>query len=107
MRENYKEYIPQGRSELLEYTTFLVLSGPNFVDHYFPNQTLDTVFDAFVEGLGRVEKKLGRETYTLLLDLTEKAREHYRRDPESTNDGVEAATALLLEIEDILKSSRR
>lgn len=105
VREDYKEYVPQGRSELLEYIAFLVLSGPKFVDHYFPKQTLDSVFGAFAEGVGRIQKKLGPERHALILDLSRKAREHYRRDPDKTNGGTDDATDLLLEIEEILKSS--
>lgn len=107
MYQRRRQYVPQGRSELLEYIAFLVLSGPTFVDHYFPDQTLDSVFDAFAEGVGKVEKKLGSERYALILDLSGKAREHYRRDPDQTNGGVDEATDLLLEIEELLKSSYR
>jgi hypothetical protein len=107
MYRNYQQYVPQGRSELIEYIAFLALSGPAFANRYFPEQTLDTVFDAFVEGLGRVQKKLGRERYELLLDLSHRAREHYRADPDSANGGVGEAINLILEIEESLKSSYR
>lgn len=107
MYERRGEYIPKGRTELLEYIAFLVLSGPKFVDHYFPDQTLDSVFDSFAEGVERVQKKLGSERHALIIELSNKAREHYRRDPDKTNGGTDDATDLLLEIEELIKSSFR
>jgi hypothetical protein len=106
---NYKPYIPQGVSELLDQVSYMILYSPTFKDTtgYFPRQNIDTVFFALNEGLLVIRKKLGEERYTTLRTMSDQMRVLFESDPDNTNGSAKAGQKLLLEMEDMLRSVAR
>ncbi|MDF8334779.1 hypothetical protein [Novosphingobium cyanobacteriorum] len=80
----------------------MMLKSPTFMDDYFVDQNIDTVFFSLNEGLKVVRKKLGEERYAALVSLSDRMRAHFEADPEDkTEDGL-AGRALIHEMEDLL-----
>ena len=104
---NYRPYIPQDISEILDHIAYMMLESPTFKDTtgYFPRQNIDTAFFALNEGLLVIRKKLGEERYATLRTMSDQMRALFESDPDNTNGGAKAGRKLIREIEDILKST--
>ena len=104
-----KPYIPQGISEIWDFLGGMMLSAPTFNDKtgYFPDHNIDSEFFALNEGLKTIRKKVGEENYLAIIALSDRMRAHFEADPEDkTEDGIKGRNCIL-EMEAILKASRR
>jgi len=106
---NYRPYIPQDGSELLDQLAYMMLKSPTFKDRtgYFPRQNIDTAFFALNEGLLTLRKTLGEERYATLKALSDKMRALFEADPEDKTGDARAGRMIIREMEDILKSAAR
>ena len=92
--------------EVIEMLGMMMLSSPTFMDKsgYFPEQNLDTVFQALNEGLRLIKGKLGEERYRTLTDMSDRMRALFEADPDDKTGETRAGQMLILEMEDILTS---
>lgn len=102
-------YIPLTLSEIYDQLGSMILFAPTFIDTSgrFPERNVDTEFATLVKGFGLVQKKLGEEHYTALVDLAGRAKALFAADQDDTNGKTDEGRALLFEIEDIIKDARR
>lgn len=109
MRMPYKAYVPQDAGELLDLLALMLLSAPTYVDEggYFPEQTLDTVFEAFYGGLDASHNELGDKRHAQLAAMANEAREHFLADPRDENGRTAQGQRLILEMEAIVESALR
>jgi hypothetical protein len=100
----YKPYVPQDASELLDQLAYIMLASPTFKDMtgYLPGQNIDTAFFGLNEGLVVVRRKLGEERYATLRALSDKMRSLFEADPEDKTGDTQAGRDLIHEMEDIL-----
>lgn len=105
----FKPYVPQDISELLDLIAFMTLSSPTFKDKtgYFPQQSIDTTFFSLNEALLVVRKELGEERYATLRALSDRMRALFEADPEDKTGETEAGQMLIHEMEDILRSAAK
>lgn len=109
MPQPFKTYTPQDASELLDLLGMMLLSAPTYIDEegYFPEQTLETVFEAFYGGLDASRGEIGDERYAQLAALAEEARAHFLADPSDENGRTAQGQRLILEMEAIVEEALR
>ena len=102
-------YIPKGFAEIWDYLALLMLASPRFDNNLWfdADRNIDTVFFAFNEGLKTIRSDVGEETYQKLAELSDRMRAHFEADPESKNGEVIKGRELILDMQDILKASRK
>jgi hypothetical protein len=105
----YKPFVPQNVSEILDMLNGMMLTSPTFVDKvgYFPELNIDTNFYELNEGLQLIKPKLGEELYSKLREMSDRMRVHFEADPENKTDDTLKGRAIILEMIDLLKQSRR
>lgn len=81
----------------------MVIAAPTFKSDYFTEQTLETVFVAFVEGLAVAKDELGTQRYQSLVGLTAKARALFESDPWEKTGAAKEGQRILWEMEDLLR----
>jgi hypothetical protein len=97
-----KLYIPGTISEIMDYLGYMMLGSPTMTNPDFPFLNIDSTFYALNEGLARVSKKLGKERYAKLLQLSNRMRAHFEADPDDTNGEAHKGRRLINEMEDLL-----
>jgi hypothetical protein len=104
MPRPYSPYIPQGKSEIMDYLAFIMLSSPTFIDDtgYFQGRNIDTTFFALNEGLRLIRKRLGEEKYDTLVRLSARMRAHFEADPKDETGETQKGRELIHEMEDLL-----
>jgi hypothetical protein len=102
----YKPYVPQDVSELLDYLCYIMLASPTFKDTtgYFPQEIIDTAFFGLNEGLTVVCRELGEVRYAALKAMSEKMRRLFESDPDDETGDTRTGQMLIHEMEDILTS---
>ncbi len=105
----YKPYIPQSISELLDQLAHMRLASPTFKDEtgYLPRQSIDTALYSLNEGLLVARKTLGEERCMALRVLSDKMRALFESDPDDKTGDTHAGRMLTHEMEDILRSVRK
>jgi hypothetical protein len=105
MFENHTPYIPEGISEILDYLMSMMLCAPKFEDDsgHFPDNNIDTEFQALNEGLRLIRKRLGKEKYAALADKSARMEVYFRADPSDESQDCKAGRELILDMIDILK----
>jgi hypothetical protein len=100
----YKPYVPQNVSEILECLGFMMLAAPTFRDKtgYFPQANIGTAFFSLNEGLLVVRKKLGDELYATLKAMSDNMRALFEADPDNKTGDTKAGRVLILEMREIL-----
>lgn len=106
---NPKPYIPASLSEINDRLGSMILGAPTFKDRtlVFPDQNIESEFEKLVGGFDLVRKKLGEERYAALIDLAARAKALFAADQDDTNGKTDEGRALLFEIEDVLRDTRR
>lgn len=99
----FKQYVPQDVSELYDMMAMMVMASPTFKSDYFAEQTLETVFAAFVEGLAVAADELGAQRYQSLIELTAKARALFESDPWEKTGAAREGQRILWDMEDLLR----
>jgi hypothetical protein len=87
----------------MDHLTYIMFSGPAFVDPDFVGRDLPTAFYELNEALRLIRDKLGEERYAQLIDLSNRVRAHYEADPENKADDTIKGRELIVVMEDILK----
>jgi hypothetical protein len=105
MYEIHTPYVPDGKSEILDYLMSMMLGAPKFEDDsgYFPYNNIDTEFQGLNEGLRRIRKRLGEEKYVTLADMAAQMEVHFRADPSDEGQYCMDGRELILDMIDILK----
>lgn len=100
----YKPYVPQNVSELLECLAHMLFSAPTFKDKtgYFPQRNVDSTFFSLNEGLLAARKELGDELYGKLRTMSDKMRALFEADPGNSTGDARAGRVVIREMEDIL-----
>ena len=106
MSQPFPVYVPKSVGEVLDLLASFMLSSPTFKDDYFTERNVETEFFRLNESLLLIRHKLGEERYAKLLDLSNRMRAHFEADPENKTDETIKGRELILEMEDILNSSR-
>ena len=101
--------VPTGINEVWDFLGHMMLAAPTFRDSsgYFPYRNVETQFQSLNEGLKTVRSDVGEETYQKLVALSDRMRAHFEADPESKNGEVIKGRELILDMQDILKASRK
>jgi len=109
MRQPFKTYTPQDASELLDLLGMMLLGAPTYIDEggYFPEQTLETVFEAFYGGLNASRSEIGDQRYEQLAAMAAEAREHFLADPHDENGRTAQGQRLILEMEALVEGALR
>lgn len=107
MPYEYRPYVPQTISEILDLLGSIMLSHPSMEDADFPGRSIDTVFATLNEGLGRVSRQLGKERYAKLFELSNRMRTHFESDPDDTNGEARKGYLLIHEMDKVLKEQLR
>lgn len=107
MRTPYKTYVPQDVGELLDLLALMLLSAPTYIDEggYFPERTLETVFEAFYGGLDTCRGEVGDQRYEQLAAMAAEAREHFLADPRDENGRTAQGQRLILEMEAVVEDA--
>ncbi len=105
----YIPHTPQTIGELWDLLGAMKLYSPSFKDRMglFPEKNIETEFFALNEGLLTLRKKLGEERYATLRGISDRMRVLFDSDPDDTNGGAKAGLRLILEMEDMLRSTRK
>ena len=113
MNDNYKPYIPQGISEIIDQLGFMMLSSPTFIDKlgYFREQNIDTVFFQLNQGLRLIQKKLGDDKYQALVAMSDKMRAHFEADHENEGgieitENLRAGSQIINEMQALLRKRK-
>jgi len=85
------------------------LLSPTFKDitGYFPGRNIDNTFYELNGGLRLLQPKLGDDLYLKLRDMSDRMRAHFEADPEDQTDDALKGRAIIGEMIDLLKQSRR
>jgi hypothetical protein len=85
------------------------LLSPTFRDitGYFPGRNIDNTFYELNEGLRLLQPKLGDDLYRKLRGMSDQMRAHFEADPEDQTDDALKGRAIIGEMMDLLKQSRR
>ncbi|HEY1124551.1 MAG TPA: hypothetical protein VGE65_02880 [Sphingobium sp.] len=103
MHKPFKNYVPQHASELYDMLAMMMGTSPTFKDEYFVDQTLDTVFTAFLMGLAASKEDLGAGLHRSLTDLAIRARALFESDPEDKTGESKEGQQLLWQMDEILE----
>jgi len=105
----YEPHIPQSIGEIMDKLGWMMFHAPRFEDDtgYFPGRNLETTFFSLNEGFKAIRNRLGEEHYAALLALSDRMRAHFEADPENKTGEARAGRALIHDMEDVLKASRR
>ena len=109
MPRSYEPYIPQSIGELIDKLGWMMFHAPGFEDDtgYFPGRNLETTFFSLNEGFKAIRNRLGEERHAALLALSDRMRAHFEADPEDKTGEARAGRALIHDMENLLKASRR
>ena len=104
-----KPYIPGSLREVNDLLGSMILGAPTFKDRlgHFPDWNIDSRFHKLTEGFAVVRTKLGEERYARLIDLAARAKALFADDQDDSNGKTDQGRALLFEIEDVLRDTRR
>jgi hypothetical protein len=105
MPRPYTPSVPETVGDMMDLLGMMMLKSPTFEDDYFTERNVETVFSALNQGLENLHKKLGDERYQALRALSDRMRAHFEADPEDKTEDSLAGRELILEMEDILKST--
>jgi len=96
-------------SEILDMLNGMMIISPRFEDltGYFPGMNIDNTFCELNEGLRLMQPKLGEELYSKLREMSDRMRAHFEADPEDKTEDSLKGRAIILEMIDLLKQSRR
>ena len=102
-------YIPKGFAEVWDYIGSMMFSAPLFrnTSPFWREDGIDVEFFCLNEGLKTIRNDVGEETYQKLVALSDRMRAHFEADPESKNGEVIKGRELILDMQDILKASRK
>jgi len=105
----YQPFVPKNMSEILDMLNGMMLISPRFEDliGYFPGRNIDNTFYELNEGLRLMQPKLGEELYSKLREMSDRMRAHFEADPENKTDDTLKGRAIILEMIELLKQSRR
>ena len=105
----YQLFIPENLAEIKDMLNGMMLISPKFEDvtGYFPGRNIDNTFYELNEGLRLMQPKLGEDLYRKLRDMSDRMRAHFEADPENKTDDTLKGRAIILEMLDLLKQSRR
>jgi hypothetical protein len=100
----YKPHIPDSPSELIDLLAMMVLESPSLNDKtgYFPEQNIETVFYALIEGLKINRSKLGEELYLQLRAMSDQMRIHFEADPENKTDETLKGRDIIYQMEALI-----
>jgi hypothetical protein len=109
MRRTYKPLISGSISELIEFTSYLLLKSPTFIDKtgHFPEENIDTAFYELNESLRQLRVKLGEDRYIKLVDISNRMQAYFEADPEDTTGDTAKGCELIYEMRDLLKQRIR
>jgi hypothetical protein len=99
----YKRHVPQNVGELMDHLTYIMFSGPAFVDPHFVGRDLEAAFYELNEALKLMRNKLGEERFSKLAELSNRVRAHYEADPEKKTGDTLKGRELIIEMEELLK----
>lgn len=104
-----KLYIPQTVGEVVDQLGSMMLAAPKFKSRlpWDFEEDINTNFHQLNEGLKKVRRQVGEETYAQLVALSDKMRAYFEADPEDkTEDGIKGRDCID-EMINLLRTSRK
>jgi hypothetical protein len=108
MRKPYKSYVCQTLGELNELLGWMMIHAPTFTDRsgHFPEQNIDTEFQALNESFDVLRTKLGEERYAKMREMSAEMRALFEADPESKTGQTIEGCRIIYEMELMLRRKR-
>lgn len=105
---NYKPYVPESLSELMDFVVPMMGEAPKFQDEtgYFPRQNIDTEFYALVEGFGRVRDKIGEDRYAKAIDIAARMKAIFLEAEDEDDPKTMQGIYLIHELMDLIDEVR-
>ncbi|MDR6788852.1 hypothetical protein J2Y58_002217 [Sphingomonas sp. BE138] len=105
---NYRPYIPQTLSELMDHVVPMMGDAPKFEDDtgYFSGQNIDTEFHALVEGFGKVRDKIGEDRYAAAIDIAARMKALFLEAADEDDPKTREGILLIHELIDIIDAAR-
>lgn len=104
-----KLYIPQTVGEVVDQLGSMMLAAPKFKSRlpWDFEEDINTNFHQLNEGLKKVRRQIGEQTYTRIAAMSQQMHAHFEADPEDKNGECQKGRILIDEMTDILRASRK
>lgn len=105
---NLEPYVPRTLGDIGDFLGSMVLGAPTFVDKsgHFPERTIDSEFQALLEGVAPIRKKLGEERFAKLVDHAARGKALFADDQDDRNGKTDEGRELSYEMEDLIDEVR-